>query len=338
LAITQTEFGIAGEGSGESTAGFGRGQVEPRAIEQPFRQQSSRCGKAEQFEVVAVGDLERLCCIRKRQVTGRTDLFVTALRGTPQPFELEVDKAKIVRAQGDVRSEAKHGVPGGGDQRYLDRSGINPRNCAFKGLVSDPAWLKPYEGSRKVVSPTSKGLIRTSRLCRPFHEHPKQIAIAKGTPAVKTYRWRRRRSTRYLRGPAWQFAKQTHLQRLYVFPPRSWFGSFPKAISSTSEACSPGYTTTSIKSIPDQYRGQSPKAYLALKPGAPELSLKELKDFLKSRLGKHEMISEMEIRAALPRTPVGKLSKKKRSCTMRSMQSRRPRKLHYRAAMPSILV
>jgi long-chain acyl-CoA synthetase len=62
--------------------------------------------------------------------------------------------------------------------------------------------------------------------------------------------------------------------------------------------------------IPDQYRGQSPKAYLALKPGAPEITLKELKDFLKSRLGKHEMIQEMEIRASLPRTPVGKLSKK----------------------------
>ncbi len=72
--------------------------------------------------------------------------------------------------------------------------------------------------------------------------------------------------------------------------------------SSVAEVC--------VIGIPDQYRGQSPKAYLALKPGAPELSLKELKDFLKSRLGKHEMISEMEIRAALPRTPVGKLSKK----------------------------
>ncbi|MGZ5922168.1 MAG: AMP-binding enzyme [Rhizomicrobium sp.] len=57
-------------------------------------------------------------------------------------------------------------------------------------------------------------------------------------------------------------------------------------------------------------RGQSPKAYLALKPGAPEMTLKELKDFLKSRLGKHEMIQEIEIRASLPRTPVGKLSKK----------------------------
>jgi hypothetical protein len=106
---------------------------------------------------VAVGDLEGLCCIRKRQVTGRTDLFVTALRGTPQPFELEVDKAKIVRAQGDVRSEAKHGVPGGGDQRYLDRSGINPRDCAFKGLVSNPARFEPHKGSRKVVSQLPKG-------------------------------------------------------------------------------------------------------------------------------------------------------------------------------------
>ena len=98
---------------------------------------------------------------------------MTALRCTPQPFELEIDEAKIVRAQSDVRSEAKHGVPGGGDQRYLNRSGINPRNRAFKGLVSDPAWFEPYKGSRKVVSPTPKGLIRMSRLRRPFHEYPK---------------------------------------------------------------------------------------------------------------------------------------------------------------------
>jgi hypothetical protein len=76
-------------------------------------------------------------------------------------------------------------VPGGGDQRYLYRSGINPRNCAFKGLVSDPAWLESYEGSRKVVSPTSKGLTRSSRLGPPFHEHPEQIAIAKGPGGQK---------------------------------------------------------------------------------------------------------------------------------------------------------
>jgi hypothetical protein len=88
---------------------------------------------------------------------------VTALRVSPQPFELKVKKAKIVRAQGNVRSEAKHGMPGGLDQRYPDRTSIYPRNCAFKGLVSNPAWLESYEGSRKVVSPGSKGF-RTSRL------------------------------------------------------------------------------------------------------------------------------------------------------------------------------
>jgi hypothetical protein len=46
------------------------------------------------------------------------------------------------------------------------------------------------------------------------------------------------------------FSKQTHPQRLFAFPPRSWFGSFPKATSSTSKACSHGYTTTSITSGP----------------------------------------------------------------------------------------
>src|SRR5262245_43767585 len=57
LRTTQAEFGGAGERSGESAAGFGRGKAEPRTIEQPFRQQMSRDGKAEQLEVAAVGDL-----------------------------------------------------------------------------------------------------------------------------------------------------------------------------------------------------------------------------------------------------------------------------------------
>ena len=172
LTITQAEFGIASERPGESTAGFGLGQVEPRPLEQPSRQQLPRYGKAEQSEIVAVGDLERLCRIRNRQITRRTDLLAAALRGTSQPFELEVDKAEIIRAQSNVRSEAKHGVPRSCDQRYLYRSDINPRDCAFEGLVGNPARLKSYEGSRKVVSPTSKGLTRSSRLGRPLHEHP----------------------------------------------------------------------------------------------------------------------------------------------------------------------
>ena len=62
--------------------------------------------------------------------------------------------------------------------------------------------------------------------------------------------------------------------------------------------------------IPDAYRGQSPKAFVALKQGAQPFTLNELQAFLKDKIGKHEMIQELEIRDALPRTAVGKLSKK----------------------------
>jgi long-chain acyl-CoA synthetase len=62
--------------------------------------------------------------------------------------------------------------------------------------------------------------------------------------------------------------------------------------------------------IPDEYRGQSPKAFIKLKNGAAAFTLDELKAFLKDRIGKHEMVQAMELRAELPKSPVGKLLKK----------------------------
>ena len=72
----------------------------------------------------------------------------------------------------------------------------------------------------------------------------------------------------------------------------------------------PSVAECCVIGVPDAYRGQSPKAFVALKPGSVAITLNEMKSFLKSRLGKHEMISELEVRDALPRTLVGKLSKK----------------------------
>ena len=72
----------------------------------------------------------------------------------------------------------------------------------------------------------------------------------------------------------------------------------------------PSVSEVIVIGIADAYRGQSPKAFVKLKPGAEPFTLDELKAFLKERLGKHEMVQELEIRAELPKTPVGKLSKK----------------------------
>ncbi len=72
----------------------------------------------------------------------------------------------------------------------------------------------------------------------------------------------------------------------------------------------PAVEAVSVIGVPDEYRGQSAKAIIKLKPGAVAMTLQDMKAFLKDKLGKHEMIAAIEIRPELPRTLVGKLSKK----------------------------
>ncbi|MCO5130598.1 MAG: long-chain fatty acid--CoA ligase [Xanthobacteraceae bacterium] len=72
----------------------------------------------------------------------------------------------------------------------------------------------------------------------------------------------------------------------------------------------PSVAEVAVIGIADEYRGQSPKAFVTLKAGAAPFTLKELQTFLKDKLGKHEMIHALDIRAELPKTAVGKISKK----------------------------
>jgi long-chain acyl-CoA synthetase len=62
--------------------------------------------------------------------------------------------------------------------------------------------------------------------------------------------------------------------------------------------------------IPDAYRGESAKAFIKLRDGAPALGLEELRTFLADKVGKHELPTALELRDALPKTAVGKLWKK----------------------------
>lgn len=61
--------------------------------------------------------------------------------------------------------------------------------------------------------------------------------------------------------------------------------------------------------IPDTYRGQAPKAFVTLKDGQ-STTPEQLADFLKGQLSKVELPKQIEIRESLPKTLVGKLSKK----------------------------
>jgi long-chain acyl-CoA synthetase len=59
--------------------------------------------------------------------------------------------------------------------------------------------------------------------------------------------------------------------------------------------------------VPDEYRGEAAKAFIKMKAGAEEMTLEGLRAFLRDRVGKHEMPAALEIRASLPKSPVGKL-------------------------------
>ena len=84
------------------------------------------------------------------------------------------------------------------------------------------------------------------------------------------------------------------------------FNVYPAAIEGAIYE-HPDVNEVVVIGIPDAYRGQSAKAFVTLRDGAPEMTLDALKDFLRDRLGRHEMPAALELRSELPRSPAGKL-------------------------------
>jgi long-chain acyl-CoA synthetase len=71
----------------------------------------------------------------------------------------------------------------------------------------------------------------------------------------------------------------------------------------------PAVEECTVIGIPDAHRGEAPKAFVKLKPGQA-LQASELLAFVRPKLSKVEIPAEVEFRDALPKTAVGKLSKK----------------------------
>ena len=71
----------------------------------------------------------------------------------------------------------------------------------------------------------------------------------------------------------------------------------------------PAVSAVTVIGVADEYRGQAPKAFVQLKDGV-QLTEQELKEFLNDKLSRIELPKAIEFRADLPKTAVGKLSKK----------------------------
>lgn len=87
------------------------------------------------------------------------------------------------------------------------------------------------------------------------------------------------------------------------------FNVFPRTIE---EAINdhPSVEEVTVIGIPDDYLGETPKAFVKLRATGEPVTAEELMAFIKPKIGKHERPSQIEFRDELPKTMVGKLSKK----------------------------
>jgi long-chain acyl-CoA synthetase len=86
------------------------------------------------------------------------------------------------------------------------------------------------------------------------------------------------------------------------------FNVYPRVIEEALHQ-HPAVAETAVIGIPDAYRGQVPKAFVTLRPGA-HVTRVELLRFLKGYVSRIEMPKAVEIRESLPKTAVGKVSRK----------------------------
>lgn len=88
----------------------------------------------------------------------------------------------------------------------------------------------------------------------------------------------------------------------------SGFKVYPRNIEEAI-LLNPSVLECAVVGLSDPYRGQTVKAFVTLKAGAT-LSAEQLTTFLADKLSPIEMPKQIEFRSALPKTAVGKISKK----------------------------
>ncbi len=88
----------------------------------------------------------------------------------------------------------------------------------------------------------------------------------------------------------------------------SGFNVYPRTIEAVLET-HPDVEECNVIGVPDDYRGEAPVAFVKLVAGA-EATDREIKTFLVGKLSRIEMPREVIFREELPKTLVGKLSKK----------------------------
>ncbi|HTN64413.1 MAG TPA: long-chain fatty acid--CoA ligase, partial [Devosia sp.] len=102
----------------------------------------------------------------------------------------------------------------------------------------------------------------------------------------------------------------------------SGFKIYPRIIEEALMS-HPAVDETNVIGVPDSYRGEAPVAFVKLRSGQ-QVSEADLKTFLAAHISKIEMPREIIFKDALPKTLIGKLSKKELRTEYAAMKAAKP--------------
>jgi long-chain acyl-CoA synthetase len=254
----------------------------------------------------------------------------TAMPGVPTMYQALLDHPRLTKTDfSSLRICISGGAALSAPVKARFEAATGSRLVEGYGLTetSGVATANPYEGEDRVGTigqPIPSTRLRLLDKEDPTRDappgEPGELAIC-GPQVMQGY-WNRpdaaadafamRDGTRWLRtGDVAVFDAQGYARIVDRIKDMIAVGGF-KVFPSQLEAVlvqHPAVKEALVIGVADAYRGESPRAFVTLNDDA-EISGDALRDWLNARLGKHERVDAVVLRASLPKTMIGKLDRK----------------------------
>jgi len=254
----------------------------------------------------------------------------TALPGVPTMYQALLDHPKLASAD---LSSLKYCISGGAplpaEVKAKFEAATGARVIEGYGLSESSGVVScnPYEGEGKLgtigqpIPATEVRLADKEDASRPAPDGQPGEILVRGPQIMKGY-WNRPDADAKVfvpdAGGAWLRTGDVGtidadgfihvVDRLKDMIAVSGFKVFPSQIE-TILYRHPAVKEALVIGVPDTYRGEQPRAFVTLNDGVPATG-DEIKAWLNPQLGHHERVDQVVVRLALPKTLVGKLSRK----------------------------
>lgn len=254
----------------------------------------------------------------------------TGFPGVPTMFQAMLDHPDLAKTD---LSSLKVCISGGAPmpepvhEKFEQAAGV--RLVEGYGLTESAGVVSanPYEGTRK--RGTIGQLVPGTEVILLDKEHPERLApegepgeLAVHGPQVMRGYWNRpetdaetfveRGGKRYLRtGDVARIDEDGFLEivdRIKDMIAVGGFKVFPSVVEDVILE-HPAVKEALVIGVPEEYRGEVPRAYVTLQDGASATG-EELAAWLNAKIGKHERVDQVVIRESLPKTIIGKLDRK----------------------------